>query len=106
VVDTRRVTAQPPVVSDVKIEPHPAPAGALFVHWKGRDPDRDELTYTVQARAANKPWETIAIGLPTPRVVLTTVQVQPYLGGELRVIANDGFNSSAPIQTPLPTRLR
>jgi hypothetical protein len=106
VADTRRVTARLPVVSDIKIEPHPAPAGALFVHWKGKDPDKDELTYMVQVRpAANQPWETTAIALTQPKVVLTTVQVQPYLGGELRVIANDGFNSSAPVQTRLPSRL-
>jgi hypothetical protein len=52
------------------------------------------VTYTVQTSSDGKTWSTIAIGLKEPNLALTPDHAS---AGTMRVIANNGFRSAAPV---------
>ncbi|HMH22237.1 MAG TPA: VCBS repeat-containing protein [Puia sp.] len=70
----------------------------LYISWKAEDADKDSLSYIVQARKEKGIWETVAVGLRTPGLVLTRQQIGQGQWTELRVIASDGFNKSEPVE--------
>ena len=110
VVDQRRVSERVPVVKDttVRVSSPQAAVGAtegpVDLSWEASDPDNENLTYTVQISTDRKTWETLTIGLTTPKLTLTADQLRGRRKGIIRIIANDGFNNSAPIERPLESQ--
>jgi len=105
VVDTRLVSARAPQMRDTKSSTFSAqqangePQRAIRLQWEASDADRDTLTYMVEiAPIGSDRWETIAIGLRTTEVVLTSAQFADRKALQVRITANDGYNQSAPLK--------
>jgi len=99
-LDARAITAHAPVVKELRLTKEKLPCGPgkqPVLRWVGLDADGDALTYLVQISGANASWDTIAVGLKQPRLILTSQQLQSAPQRHLRVIANDGYNESVPV---------
>jgi hypothetical protein len=105
----RIITEHAPEVRQMRVATRQAPhtAGAIgetarVITWAGADRDGGVLTYLVQINGEDDTWDTIATGLKTNSITLTEEQLQGNTPRRLRVIANDGFNSSKPIVIEIP----
>jgi hypothetical protein len=99
IVSSRAISAHPPVVKNLRLVARTTRYGAgvqRVLTWMGSDADRDKLTYMVQISDGRGSWDTIAIGLRENQLVLTDQQLQGPPYRRVRVIANDGYNVSAP----------
>ena len=67
--------------------------------WQTSSGQPGRLTFYVQGRPKGQSWETIALGLSKPRLQLSAAQRRRYV--QLRVIANDGFHNSLPVEVDL-----
>jgi hypothetical protein len=74
-------------------------ATANTLQWHGTGAPGSTLTYAVLASVDGKNWDTIALNLMTPSLTLSAEQLHNYR--TVRVIANDGFNNSASVDTSL-----
>lgn len=52
------------------------------------------VTYTVQAKADGASWQTVALGLPLPKVDIDVNQFPNAKRLEIRVLQSDGFDES------------
>jgi hypothetical protein len=92
VVARREISPNPPRMQAVRMA-----TNSRTLQWKAMDPDGGSLTYLVQgSEDGGKTWLTLAVGLREPTFAPSREQFQR---GKtlLRVIANDGWNSSAPV---------
>jgi hypothetical protein len=104
VTDHRVASKNKPVVNNfhfTQAEKKFNDTAVVDLSWAGRDADGDSLSYMVEIRAKDGKWETIAIGLRSPEIQLSTQLLKERNWTELRIIANDGFNSSAPVYMSL-----
>jgi hypothetical protein len=106
VVGKRLITAHAPVVGQMRLSDRRVSQAdgttARVITWAGADADGGPLTYLVQISAEDDTWDTIATGLTTNSITLTEDQLKGDTPRRLRVIANDGFNTSKPIVIEIP----
>ena len=96
-IDKRIVSKNLPFVSNLRINSS-VENNDLFIRWDGKDSDNDQLTYMIQLQSIEGIWETISIGYKRPEVILSSTQLTQKKWVLLRVIANDGFHSSLPVE--------
>jgi len=100
IVDRIQISKHAPVVTAANIAK--AQPGEVTLTWQGSHPDGAKLTYMVQISSdQGKTWQTIAIGMPETNLTLTSNQVNNRLTNQIRVTANDGYNSSPPVTLEL-----
>jgi len=69
--------------------------GDLTVAWTGQDADGDTLTYTLLFSGdGGETWQPLLVDATETRFTLPTAQVPNGPQARLRVVANDGFNST------------
>jgi hypothetical protein len=90
VLDQRTINKTLPVVRGV-VSKTP---GTLSWQTPAAEPGR--LTFYVQGSRNGQSWETIASGLSKPILQLSAAERRRYV--RLRVIANDGFHNSLPVE--------
>jgi hypothetical protein len=90
VLDRRTISKTLPVVRGV-VSKTP---GTLSWQTPAGQPER--LTFYVQGSRNGQSWETIALGLSKPMLQLSAAERRRYV--RLRVIANDGFHNSLPVE--------
>jgi translation initiation factor IF-1 len=74
----------------------------ILLAWEASGADANMLTYVVQLSAdRGETWETAAIGLKERRFELDLLQTSVRPPDLARVIANDGYNDSAPVVVSL-----
>jgi hypothetical protein len=80
-----------------RIDQPKAIGNSLRFSWKeAKDPDADTITYDVQMRfAENDPWRTVALDLTKPELSLPAERFQGVAVIHVRVIASDGYHSTA-----------
>lgn len=101
-VDSRKASPRAPVVKPAQISA-PDLRGIRTLRWESSHPEKLPLTYLVQISGdGGKTWETLAVGLRSPRLDLTPEQLKVRPGAIVRVIANDGYNNSEPVTVRLP----
>ena len=102
VVDKIVVSKHIPVVTDLNIS---ASAGRgeknIAARWIGSDDDNDALTYMVQLQNREGLWETIALAIRKPEITITAQQLKEGPWQAIRIVANDGFNSSKAVEMRL-----
>jgi hypothetical protein len=102
VADFLTVSKHPPIVKDIKVTM--VSSDTPSIAWEASDEDGGKLSYIVQITSDSKIWETIAIGLEDSHLALTPELMQNRQATTLRIIANDGFNSSVPASVVLKAR--
>ena len=94
-LDRLLVPKKVPAVHDLKVVEFRERIAVL--QWKASHADHKRLTYLVQSSSdGGKTWTTAAIGLLEPRFEIRMEQANGRLPDRARVIANDGYNDSAP----------
>jgi hypothetical protein len=105
-VDARRFGASEPQVDGVQLDTKVERSsgfsifrrdlkGPTFLKWDGRDPDGDVVQYSVQRSVdLGKTWETLAVGLRTPELILDQDPRESETGMMFRIVASDGLNST------------
>ena len=94
VVDSITVPATPPSAPAVQVSRSGA---TLAVRWNQPRAEGGRTTYDVQvSHDAGRTWKTVAVGLSSTSATLTPEQLGPGAPSQVRVIANDGFNTSPP----------
>jgi hypothetical protein len=92
-LDQRNISKTAPVVRKaLAVSP-----GTLV--WEARQTKGFSLTYYVQASPDGERWETIAMSLTKPTLKLSSEQLRSYR--RFRVVANNGFNNSVPVEIAL-----
>jgi hypothetical protein len=102
VIDRLEVPRTPPTVGSVRIRPSDQVAGAaVSIAWEAAPDSRN--TYEIQISTdAGRTWESIAIGLREPALVITPEQMLGRKLTDVRVIASDGYNESRPFAVKAP----
>ena len=78
--------------------------GNLIINWFGSDLDGDPLSYTVQYSAdGGGTWLTLNPEFNGSTYTVDSTTLHPTTQGLIRIIATDGFNSSAPAYSTLFT---
>jgi hypothetical protein len=92
------VSRRPTAVERQSVTAGPVGSNAPFtVRWtRSRDDELHRLTYIVQLQPeANAEWETIAFGIIAPMTQISRSLVRDPATAKVRVIANDGFNTTS-----------
>ena len=95
-LDSRSIPITPPAIRDLRV------AAEGTVTWDATRAPGAVLTYFVQASQDGKNWDVIAINLSEREFALSPAQRRAY--ASVRVFANDGFNSSEPVEVGLRQR--
>jgi hypothetical protein len=101
VVDTFRAGARPPAVHSLKHVS--SQANALSLAWETNASADDNHSYIVQTSTdQGRTWQTLAVGLDKPEVVIDHNQFYGAKHLLVRVISTDGFTSSVVTSESLP----
>jgi len=95
-LDSRSIPMTPPAIRDLRV------AAEGTVTWDATRAPGAVLTYFVQASQDGKNWDVIAMNLSEREFALSPAQRRAYTS--VRVFANDGFNSSEPVEVGLRQR--
>jgi hypothetical protein len=106
VLDTLTVPSHAPQFHSLEVLRAPAAAASETapLAWEATHQDGAPLTYSIQISSDDaKTWQTVAVGLRSPQHTLTLSETGGRKDVLVRIIANDGFNSttSAPVRTAL-----
>lgn len=71
------------------------------IAWSASDPDGDPLTYLVEASSDGKRWELMRAGTKARSMTFSPEQITTQGQVTIRVIASDGFNSTAATVGPI-----
>jgi len=93
-IDERTISKTKPAVRNLKT------TGPGVLVWETTPAAGPSLTYFAQASADGKNWDVIAVNLDKPELRLSAQQLRQYR--QVRIVANDGFNNSAPAVIKLP----
>jgi hypothetical protein len=101
VVDTFRAGATPPAVRGLKPVSHQT--HGLALEWETDASPADNHTYIVQTSTdQGRTWQTLAVGLDKPEVVIDHTQFYGAKHLLVRVISTDGFTSAEVTSESLP----
>ena len=101
VVDTFRAGATPPAVRGLK--PVSYQTHGLALEWETDASPADNHTYIVQTSTdQGRTWQTLAVGLQKPEVVIDHNQFYGAKDLLVRVISTDGFTSAVVTSESLP----
>jgi len=92
-LDGRKIGRKAPVVHDFRL----AEPGTLT--WDAKGEPGFSLTYVVMGTPDGKRWDTLAMNLTKPELRLSTERARLYQ--TFRIVANDGFNNSLPVDARL-----
>jgi hypothetical protein len=90
-LDERKIGRKAPVVHDFRL----AEPGTL--RWDAKGEPGFSFTYTVMGTPDGKQWDTLAMNLTKPELRLSPERARLYQ--TFRIVANDGFNNSLPVDT-------
>ena len=104
------ISKAPPEVRPAKYPFHTVEyeAGQLRLHWSAKDPDTDVklLRYTIEVSFnQGKIWHTLAVSWSKQQIVIGVNELEILSGNksdtlraaQIKLIASDGFNNSAPM---------
>jgi hypothetical protein len=105
-VDTLRASQNAPKLGKIHPPQLVGTTGLRFTWDKAKDADKNVVTYSVQMRFMNEdPWRTVGLDLQEPNLSLSSERFKGFRSVQLRVIASDGYHSTAKTSIAFPLHL-